>query len=498
MKHSAPSLIALILLVGIGCNSAGGGTAGQMLRHVDGLGSIAFPNSGNAAAQSDFYEGVLLLHSFEFEPAAEAFRRAQEADPSFALAYWGEAMTYNHPLWRQVDLDAGREVLGRLADNQAARRARAGSEREAMYLDAVERLYGEGDKTQRDRAYMEAMQQLSDAYPDDDEARTFYSLSILGSENGARDFATYMKAAATAQPVFERNPLHPGAAHYLIHSFDDPIHAPLGLPAANAYSDIAPNAAHAQHMTTHIFVALGQWERVVENNIRAMNVQDADRAARGREPNACGHYSSWRHYGHLQLGQAAEAETLMDACHARAQSDDASAGEIGYFTSMRGLHVLDAGPSESAGTWDLPADHKLLAEAAEARWPSLQAYLFLDAYRAIEDGRLDEARRIAARFPRDNDHGAIYRMQLEGLMEIAGGRTDAGLALLRASAEAEAALPFAFGPPEIIKPTYELLGEQLLSAGRADEAREALRAAAGRTPGRAALTAAMASATSAS
>ena len=492
MKYSAPSVFALMLLVGVGCNSAGGGTTPQGLRHVDGLGSIAFPNSGNRAAQTDFYEGVLLLHSFEFEPAAEAFQRAQEADSSFALAYWGEAMTYNHPLWRQVDLDAGREVLERLADDATARRAMAGTEREAMYLDAVETLYGDGDKTQRDRAYMDAMQRLSEAYPEDDEARSFYALSILGSENGARDFATYMKAAATAQPVFERNPLHPGAAHYLIHSFDDPIHAPLGLPAANAYSDIAPNAAHAQHMTTHIFVALGQWERVVENNIRAMNVQDADRAARGREPNACGHYSSWRHYGHLQLGQIADAEALMDACHARAQSDDASTGEVFYFASMRGLHVLDAGPSASSGTWDLPEDHDLRDSSADTRLGSLQAYLFLDAYRAIQDGRMADARRITSRFPRDDDHGAIYRMQLEGLMEIASGRTDGGLALLRASAEAEAALPFAFGPPEIIKPTYELLGEQLLEAGRMDDAREALRTAASRTPGRAALKSAMA------
>ncbi len=188
LKTAALWLVALTLVVGVGCNSAGGGTTTAQLRHVDGLGSIAFPNSGNAAAQSDFYEGVLLLHSFEFEPAAEAFRRAQDADSTFALAFWGEAMTYNHPLWRQVDIDAGREVLGRLAADASSRRERAGTEREGMYLDAVEALYGEGDKTQRDRAYMDAMQRLSESFPDDDEARTFYALSILGSENGAREF----------------------------------------------------------------------------------------------------------------------------------------------------------------------------------------------------------------------------------------------------------------------------------------------------------------------
>ena len=229
---------------------------------IAGLGSLWFPNSGTSEAQDAFRRGVLLLHSFEYEPAAEAFRQAQEIDPDFALAYWGEAMTYNHPLWRDYDRQSAIAALERLEPTRQERRAKAGSEREKMYLDAVETLYADETsaaevKAERDRLYMEAMQSLHEAYPDDDEARAFYALSILGSTDGSRDFATYMRAAATAMPVFERNPQHPGAAHYIIHSFDDPIHAPLGLPAADVYADVAPNAAHSQHMTSHIFVALG-------------------------------------------------------------------------------------------------------------------------------------------------------------------------------------------------------------------------------------------------
>ena len=172
---------------------------------------------------------MLLLHSFEYETAAEAFRQAQTADASFALAYWGEAMTYNHPLWQQQDARRRAQALKRLAAAPEARAAKAPTDRERQYLAAVETLYGDGSKHDRDQAYMRAMERLQNAYPDDMEARAFHALAILGSRDGVRDFATYVRAAATVQPVFDANPDHPGAAHYLIHSFDDPVHAPLGL-----------------------------------------------------------------------------------------------------------------------------------------------------------------------------------------------------------------------------------------------------------------------------
>jgi len=203
---------------------------------------------------------VLLLHSFEFADAASAFREAQQIDEDFALAYWGEAMTYNHPLWQEQDRDAAHATLARYAPTPEARQARAPTDPERAYLAAVDVLYGEGSKTDRDLAYMAEMERMTTKWPDDDEARAFYALSILGSTDGERDFATYMRAAAAAQPVFESNPDHPGAVHYIIHSFDDPVHAPLGLEAARAYSGIAPDAGHAQHMTSHIFVAMGMWE----------------------------------------------------------------------------------------------------------------------------------------------------------------------------------------------------------------------------------------------
>jgi hypothetical protein len=456
---------------------------------MDGLGCIDFPNSGAPGAQEAFHRGVLLLHSFEFGPAAEAFREARAIDPGFALAYWGEAMTHNHPLWREVNVDAARRLLSELAPTPGERAARAGTDREAGYIRAVDALYGEGAKTERDRAYMDAMEDLHAAHPGDREAEAFYALSILGSQNGERDFATYMRAAAVALRVFENNPRHPGAAHYIIHSFDDPVHAPLGLPAADAYSGIAPDAAHAQHMTSHIFVAMGLWDRVVEANINASRVQDAERAESGMGPNVCGHYSSWLHYGRLMKGELEEAETLMDACHARVTSGSATGGEWSYFVTMRARHVVDTADWALAGRWT--ADPPAWSDAYAAEYVGVYGgpaftYGLTDAVAALRRGDPAPARAMLETDWAPSPGRSLQLDQLRGLLAIADGRTDDGLDLLAAAAEAEDALPFEYGPPEVVVPTFELLGQELDRAGRPADVRRAYRRAADRTPGRAA------------
>src|SRR5512143_1657381 len=152
------------------------------------LGRIDFPNSGSAAAQAPFMHGVLLLHSFEYEDAAAAFREAQKADSGFALAYWGEAMTYTHPLWNQKDVAAARAALERLGPSPTDRRAKAGTPREQLYLDAVEALYDPSlPKARQDTLYSNAMGRLLEANPADDEARAFYALSLMGLSQGVRN-----------------------------------------------------------------------------------------------------------------------------------------------------------------------------------------------------------------------------------------------------------------------------------------------------------------------
>jgi len=259
---TSKTMAIFILLLGL--------HAGNTSAREAQMGDIVFPNSGSEAAQGEFLAGVKALHSFQFDEARMAFERAQAIDPSFALAYWGQAMSDNHPLWAEQDMEAASAALIRLAPTYEARLASAASEKEKAYISAIEILYfSPGDKLQRDFAYSEHMSRMHERWPDDDEVAIFYALSILGTvRRGDHGYRRQALAAAISQAVFARNENHPGAAHFTIHSFDDPDHAILALPAATVYAGIAPAAAHALHMPSHIFLQLGQWEDVEYRGLR--------------------------------------------------------------------------------------------------------------------------------------------------------------------------------------------------------------------------------------
>lgn len=242
-----------------------------------GLGEIHFPNSGAPAAQRDFMRGVLLLYSFEYGDARRAFRAAERIDPSFAMAYWGEAMTYDEPIWYEEDLVGAHAALAKLAPTAAQRAAKTPTTRERMYLAAVEQLYGPGDKTQRDARYSAAMLELVRKFPHDLNARTFYALSLLGLSNGVRNIHNYMRAAAEAEEVLQIDPCQPGALHYLIHASDDPVHAILALQAARRLAEVAPASEHAVHMPSHIYMALGMWNHVIRANLASIKIARANR-----------------------------------------------------------------------------------------------------------------------------------------------------------------------------------------------------------------------------
>jgi tetratricopeptide (TPR) repeat protein len=255
------------------------------------LGHIEFPTSGSPPAQKHFVQGMLLLHNFEYDDAREEFQAAGKLQPDFALAYWGEALTHTYTLWMGQDLPAARAALQRLAPTPEGRRSKAPTEREKDYLDAVELLYGEGDKPARDRAYAEAMGRLHKKYPDDLEAASIYALALMGTCEGDRDFSIFMQAAAVAEEVFAKNPQHPGAIHYLIHAYDDPIHAPLGLRPARVYANVAGSASHAQHMPSHIFFALGMWDEAIAANEFSVAVADERRKHKGLGPGQRNYHS---------------------------------------------------------------------------------------------------------------------------------------------------------------------------------------------------------------
>jgi tetratricopeptide (TPR) repeat protein len=470
------------------------------------VGTVSFPNSGAAAAQPSFLLGLAQLHNFEYDAAALAFREAQRIDPGFAMAYWGEAMTRNHPIWMEQDFAGARRVLARLAPTAAQRLARAGTERERGYLQAVETLYGAGDKFERDRLYLEAMRRLHAAYPDDVDAAAFYALALLGSAHEGRDPAVYMRAAATLEEAFATHPDHPGVAHYLIHSYDDPVHAPLGLRAARRYSVVAPAAPHALHMTSHIYLAAGMWDEVVDANERATAVAAERARAAGRRPPGCGHANMWLLYGYLQQGRPGAARRILEACRGAATGDtglelrspeqdplDPDNIPAGSYIQMWSRYLIDTGEfgdplarediqlGALAGARVTRAFVRALAAAAANDASGLDA-----ASAEMRDARQALDTTAAARPGADRvlARADVLGQELEALVLRNRGRLPDAIDLLRRAASGETAMPIEFGPPFVDKPAFELLGDMLLAADRTEDAISAYEAALVRSPKR--------------
>lgn len=478
---------------------------------VAGYGSVDFPTSTrSAAAQREFSRGVLLLHLFHYDEAADAFQRAEHADSSFAMAYWGEAMTYTHPVWDEQDTAAGRKALGKFAATAEARERAAPTERERGYMRAVDGLYGDGPKAARDTLFSERMADVVRANPRDDEARLFYALSLMGLSQGVRNVPTYLQAAQLAESVFTRHPDEPAATHYWIHAMDDPDHAAQALPAARALARVAPEAGHAQHMTSHIFMALGMWDEMVRANENTMRMMDAIAVKRGLGRFYCGHGQSWLAYGYVEQGRLATAREWVVGCEqqaakARYKPDmrdlDPDASAMGSAVDMWTHYIIDT----EAWSGDMMNWTPDLDSAAAPR-ASFQFTRGFAASRRGDGTAANEARSVfeherarlvalvqAEQNPDPSDVQyvkglAVLGVELEALTKLAmhdGSLDSAGAVTLLATAtRAEDSLAYAFGPPPVFKPSHELLGELLLGLKRYGESEREFRAALAHQPRR--------------
>ena len=453
------------------------------------LGTVHFPNSGSEAAQDAFQRGVAALHSFWYEEAAEAFRNAREIDPDFALAYWGEAISHNHPLWSEQDISAARETLKRFGATRAERRAKTPTDRERLYMDTVEVLYGPGDKYERDALYHDAMRRLAEAHPEDNEAKAFYALSYLGLvRRGEPGFHRQMKAGAIVTKLFQEEPNHPGAAHYVIHSFDDPEHAPLALEAANRYAEIAPEAHHAQHMPSHIFVQHGMWNRVSRSNDIAYNasakwVESKNLSITKRDY----HSLEWKAYADLQRGQyGAVLDAIAIVDKAAAETDSMRLRRIS--SSMVARHALESGrygavalPEGEVDTSRYNSTANLLLAAgmkAHAEGDAAGARKAAKKLRALADARAEAGEAYQA------DAVRIMQHEVEALAASLAGDTEGALKHAAAATAIEETQDPPSGPTYPMKPSHELRGELLLAAGKFEKARKQFETSLTRTPNR--------------
>ncbi|MFZ0799042.1 MAG: hypothetical protein WCA13_12425 [Terriglobales bacterium] len=277
------------------------------------LGTVHFPVSCSPEAQKTFEKGVALLHSFWYEEAEKTFLDVEKQDPKCAMAYWGEAMSLWHQLWNHPD---SATIERASAELKKADEAKAKTDRERDYIQALKAFYSNSKKADheaRARAYSAAMEKVYQKYPDDHEAAAFYALSLLASEpDNDTTFANRKQAGAILEKLFAEEPNHPGIAHYLIHTYDKPQLAQLGLPAARRYAQIAPAAPHALHMPSHIFARLGLWQDDVNSNLASIAAtRKATEMNMGGESHQF-HAMDFLIYAYLQSGREAEASKVID------------------------------------------------------------------------------------------------------------------------------------------------------------------------------------------
>lgn len=271
------------------------------------LGHVEFPVTGGEAARKHFLRGLLALHSFWYEEARDEFRAATKAQPDFAMGYWGEALTYYHPIWGQEDVAAEKKALDGAPAHPEV------TQRELAFLGAARALVGDGDFAAHAEKYKEAMRAVHERWPDDDEATTLYAVALLGTvDRKSPAFRRQAEAAALCLDVFARNPNHPGAAHYIIHAFDDPDHALLALPAARRYAQIAPEAFHARHMPSHIFVHLGMWPEAAAANESSWAASQTWIANKMHDASYGDFHSlSWLQAIYLEMGQRKKGDEVL-------------------------------------------------------------------------------------------------------------------------------------------------------------------------------------------
>ena len=509
--------------------------AATVLAQPVDLGRITFHTSGSPAAQPLFVRGVLLLHSFEYDDAIDAFREAERLDPGFAMAYWGEAMCYSQPLWYNENIEKARATLARLAPTPEARARRAATARERAYLAAVERLFGDGDTATRAREYADRMGTLAAQYPDDDEAGAFYALALLGTiPSGARRPDVSLKAGAIAAAILERHPQHPGAAHYTLHAYDDGEHAATGLKAARIYARIAPASSHARHMPSHVFLPLGLWDDAARADASAF-AASVEWATRKGLPAAQQDFHSlgWLQYEYLQQGRFRQARALLDPVRrAMAEAGSADASPHGTAsapvargsegTRTRSSTVVARGVSratEASGHQHVEteigrgfAPLSLKSELASMRariviesgdWAQMQGAASFDNIDELfalglssvrlndlprADAAVEHLGNAATVIPDQDarDVAAIMAAELDGIVRLARRDRAGGLAALARAAALEAKRPRPVARPYPVKPAGELYGEGLLASGDAGAAVRQFQAALARTPNRAA------------
>jgi len=472
--------------------------------HIHGLGHVHMDTSCSPSVSADFDRALAMLHNFWFARALEAFKKVIQADPQCAMAYWGAAMTYNHPFW---DAPTREDESAAWALVQKGRQTTKKTPRQEMYLDAVAALYkdaGAGSKSERDEAYKNTMKAVYEKYPDD-EVKLFYGLSILGTiKEGTPGFERQAVAAKLFEEVYAKKPEHPGALHYLIHVYDDPEHAVDGLKAARAYAKAAAAVPHAQHMPSHIFTRLGYWEESAAANENAWRTSEDDVKRAGESGEYRDFHSlNYLQYAYLQLGRYRDAKRVTDmikaeyealpnkktapdtpelqARHVRGRTIYALPDRVAYgYFDMLARYIVET------GTWQEVPKIPLVAPSRDFVAMKLQ----LQAIAADAAGAKAAANQIVVLSNEPGQHPFVKQIitmqakEAEAIAARASGDIEGAMAMMNEAVAVEDSIYALSQPPYPIIPVHELYGTMLLEVKRPAEAMKHFTETLKRTPGR--------------
>jgi hypothetical protein len=475
--------VRLILFIVFAVLAAAQEDHSQHQHAVAGLGTVDFPTSCNATAQKSISRAAALLHSFGYEESRIAFNDAAKADPACGMAYWGAARTWYHPIWAPPspdELKQGTVALGR------ALAVGAKTSRERDYIHSLAVFYKDWqtvDHITRAKNYEQALAEVCVRNPNDDEAAIFHALQLVAVgylDPTDKTYTWQKKGSAILNQLLPRHQTHPGVAHYIIHSVDYPSLAELGLKAARAYANIAPDSPHALHMPSHIFTRLGLWDDSITSNIASTKsaIAQAERLHGGGGSFDQLHAIDYLIYAYLQ------------------QAKDSSARQV--LAEMEGLTGLDENQfaaayafAASPARWALERHDWRAAAALEIKpewfpWKQFRNVEALVQYaRAIGAARAgdvaaarrsaDEIAAIRKAMPaiRDYDWSGSIGAQWEAataLIVLAQGKKTEGVRLLRSAAEQEDAVDKHPVTPGALLPVREMLADALLENGAAVDA----------------------------
>ena len=447
------------------------------------LGTVDFPTSCNEAAQKLFLRGTALLHSFGYEESRLAYQDAVKADGACAMAWWGVARTWYHPIWAPPSPEELKQGAAAL-DRAAAAGAKTARERD--YIEALGVFYKDWatvDHATRAKAYEQALARVAERNPKDDEAAIFHALQLVAIgylDPTDKTYAWQKRGAEVLNRVLPRHADHPGVAHYIIHAVDYPSTAELGLKAARAYGKIAPDSAHALHMPSHIFTRLGLWDDSIASNIESERsaVAQAQRLHGGGGGFDQLHAIDYLVYAYLQEARDESAKKLLAKMAALTRLDENQFAAAYGFAAAPARWALERRDWKAAAALEIgpawfPWDRFRNTEALVHYARAIGAARAGDAAAARQSAAKIAEIRAALPATRDYDWSGSIGAQWEAataLIALAEGKRAEGLRLLRAAADHEDAVDKHPVTPGALLPVREMLADALVESGSAGEA----------------------------